>query len=411
MSRLTRISIVALSVIVFLYVGLGYVLGKTTDDKSYRSLSVFSEVLEHIQEDYVDEPNIAVVTAGALHGLLESLDPLSGYLSPREYADYRDRMKTTQHGDPGMTISKRFGYIIVVSVVPDGPAEKATLRSGEILEAIGGFSTRDMSVGQATMLLQGTPGTTVKVGVVRRGKTEPEEITLNRQIMGPEHIVADKVGDDVGYVRIPAMDPVDVSELRDKLAQFDKQGVHKLVLDLRDCTRGDVPNAIAAAELFLTSGKITSLEGQTVTHKDFNAEPDKAVWKASVDVLISPSTSGAAEVLAGAIKGNKRGDLVGERTFGSASEQKVIPLDDGGAVILTVAFYSTPDGKSIVDEGVAPTVEVHAKTIDPSAPPPTGADMEEPAPLGPGQLPKASDDPVFDKALDLLKGGESKKAA
>jgi carboxyl-terminal processing protease len=409
MSRLARISIVTLSIIVFLYVGLGYVLGKTNDDKdkSYRPLGVFGEVLEHIQEDYVDEPNMAVVTSGAMHGLLESLDPLSGYLSPREYADYRDRMKSSQHAEAGMTISKRYGYIVVVSVVPDGPAEKSSLRSGEILEAIGGFSSRDMSVGQANTILQGAAGSVVKVAVVRRGKTEPQEISITRQAIGPQHIVADRVGDDAEYVRLPAIDPMDVAELHDKLSQLDKQGVHKLVLDLRDCTRGDVPEAVAAAQLFLSSGRITSLEGQTVPHKDFTAEADKAVWRAPVEVLISPSTSGAAEVLAGAIKGNKRGDLVGERTFGSASEQKIIPLDDGGAVILTVAFYSTPDGKSIVDEGVAPTVEVHPKAADPSAAP----EMEEPAPLGPGQLPKAEDDPVYNKALDLLKGGEATKAA
>src|ERR1700687_2485075 len=182
MSRLARISVVTISVVIFLYVGLGYVLGKTNDDKSYRSLSVFGEVLQHIQEDYVDEPNMAVVTAGALHGLLESLDPLSGYLSPREYADYHDRMKTAQHGEAGMTVSKRFGYIVVVSVVPDGPADKATLRSGEILEAIGGFGTRDMSVGQANTLLQGAPGTVAKVAVVRRGKTEPPENSITRQV-------------------------------------------------------------------------------------------------------------------------------------------------------------------------------------------------------------------------------------
>src|ERR1700680_4847981 len=107
MSRLARISVVTLSVVIFLYVGLGYVLGKTSDDKSYRSLSVFGEVLQHIQEDYVDEPNMAVVTAGALHGLLESLDPQSGYLSPREYADYRDRTKNALHGEAEMFIPKR----------------------------------------------------------------------------------------------------------------------------------------------------------------------------------------------------------------------------------------------------------------------------------------------------------------
>src|SRR4029077_7351132 len=160
----------------------------------------------------------------------------------------------------------------------------------------------------------------------------------------------------------------------------------------------DVSQAVVAAQLFLTSGRIASLEGQTVSHKDFEAEPDKAVWRSTVDVLISPGTAGAAEVLAGAIKGNKRGDLVGERTFGSASEQKIIPMDDGGALILTVAFYSTPDGKSIVEEGVAPTVGVHPKAGDPSAAVPS-ADTEDEAPLGPGQLPK-SDDPVYNKGLE-----------
>src|ERR1700693_2161336 len=106
MNRLTRIVVVALSVVVFLYIGFGYVLGKTTDDKSYRSLSVFGEVLQHVQEDYVDEPNMTLVTSGAMHGLLESLDPLSGYLSPREYADYRDRTKNAVRGDTGMTARK-----------------------------------------------------------------------------------------------------------------------------------------------------------------------------------------------------------------------------------------------------------------------------------------------------------------
>src|SRR3984893_16259707 len=148
MSRLARISIVTLSIVIFLYGGVGYVLGKTSDDKSYRSLSVFGEVLQHIQEDYVDEPNMTLVNAGALHGLLESLYQQSGYLSAREYADYRDRTKNAQHGEAGMTISNSNGYIVVVSVVPDSPPEKASLRDGKILEAIAGFGTRDMSVGQ-----------------------------------------------------------------------------------------------------------------------------------------------------------------------------------------------------------------------------------------------------------------------
>src|SRR5260370_36707037 len=221
-----------------------------------------------------------------------------------------------------------------------------------------------MSVGQATMLLQGAPGTPVKVAVVRRGKTEPQEVSINRGVIGPQHVVADRVADDVAYVRLPALETTDVTELRDKLVQFDKQGLHKLVLDLRDCTRGRVPDAITAAQFFLSSGKIASLEGQTVPRKEFSAEPDKVVWRSPVDVLISSSTSGAAQVLAAAIKGNKRGDVVGERTFRTASDQQPIPLYNAAHVILTAAFYSAPDGKSILEEGVAPAVEVASKSQD-----------------------------------------------
>src|SRR5271169_2300198 len=141
MSRLARISVVTLSVVVFLYVGLGYVLGKTDDDKTYRSLTVYGEVLQHIQEDYVDQPDLSAVTAGSLHGLLESLDPYSAYLSPREYSDYKEKQKNPAKGEVGVEVAKRFGYAMVVSVLPDSPAEKAGLRSGDILEAIAGFTT------------------------------------------------------------------------------------------------------------------------------------------------------------------------------------------------------------------------------------------------------------------------------
>jgi len=398
MSRFWKTVIIALSIVVFCYAGLGYLLGKSDDDRTYRSLTVYGEVLQHIQEDYVDEPNLPLVTAGSLHGLLESLDPLSAYLSPKEYSDYLDRTKGGTHASVGMTLSKRYGYIIVVSELPGSPAEKAGLRSGDILEEVGGFATRDMSVPQAYLLLDGPPGTTVKVGVVGRGKTEPEQVELTREIIAPLHVVASKVSDDTAYVRLPSLDGGTAAELATKLAQLQHDGAQKLVLDLRDCSTGPDSEGIAAAQLFLSSGTIGSLSGQTVSKQEFDAAPDKVVWHGPVEVLISPSTSGAAELLAAAIGGNKRGDLVGERTFGTASEQKTIPLDDGAALILTVAYYYTPDNKAILDDGVPPTVEV--------APPAEQTDqaVETPAPLAVGQLP-TKDDPVYDKALDLLKAG------
>src|SRR5690348_12553648 len=402
MSRFAKIAVVSVSLLVFSYVGLGYMLGKTDDDKAYRSLTVYGEVLQRVQEDYVDEPNLSNVTAGALHGLLESLDPFSGYLSPREYADFKEKQKNNNRGEIGATVAKRFGYIVVVSVLPDSPAEKAGLRSGDIVEEIADFTTREMSVGQANSLLAGTAGTTVKLALVRRGKTEPQPVTLTRAAIPVPHLTADKIDDGIGYVRVPSLQTGAAAEFRDKLQQLDKQGLRKLVLDLRDCARGPVSEGIAAAQLLIPSGTITVLKGQTVSRQEFDAAPDKVVWRGPVAVLISPSTSGAAEIIAAAVGDNHRGDVVGERSFGAASEQKIIPLEDGAALVLTVAYYYTPENKSILENGVMPTSEVAL------APPELGAE-DLPAPLGVNQLP-SKDDPVVRRALDLLKN-ESLKAA
>ncbi len=398
MNRFAKIIVVTLSIVVFCYAGLGYLLGKSEEDKTYRSLTVYGEVLQNIQDNYVDEPNLQLVTAGALHGLVESLDPESAYLSPREYADYKDKQKNQAKGDVGLTLSKRYGYIYVVSELPDGPAEKAGLRSGDILEAVRGFATREMSVAQADILLQGDPGTTVQVGVVRRGQTEPAEVEVTREILPLIYVDADKVTDGTGYIRLGTLDFGAAADLRQKLQQLPGQGAQKLVLDLRDCSDGPVSEGVAAAQLFLPSGTIATLSGQTVATQSFQADPTKVVWRGPVEVLISSTTAGAAEVLAAAIGENKRGDLVGDHTAGMAAEQKLIPLDDGAALILTDALYNAPDGKAILDVGIAPTVEI--------APPADDSDdqtAEPPPPLSIGQLP-AKDDPAYLKALDLLKG-------
>ncbi len=404
MNRFGRILVVSLSMVVFCYAGLGYLLGKSEEDKTYRSLTVYGEVLQNIQDSYVDEPNLQLVTSGALHGLLESLDPQSAYMSPREYTDYKDKTKNQARGDVGLTLSKRYGYIYVVSELPDSPAEKAGIRSGDILEAIGGFATREMAVAQASLLLQGAPGTTVKVGALRRNRTEPDEIELTRATLPLLYVDADKVTDDTAYLRLATLDLGAAADLRFKLQQLQSQGAQKLVLDLRGCAEGPISEGIAAAQLFLTSGTITTLSGQTVAKQDFEADPSKVVWRNPVEVLISSDTAGAAEVLAAAIGENKRGDLVGEHTAGLAAEQRLIPLDDGAALILTDALYNTPAGKAILDDGVAPTVEV-VPPLDES----DEEQVEPPPPLSVGQLP-AKDDPVYNKALDLLKGARQKAA-
>src|ERR1700732_2890415 len=320
MNRAARVGFFAASVAIFCYAGIGHVLGRTPDDKSYKSMLVYSEVLQKIQQDYVDEPNMRLVTAGSLRGLLESLDSQSSYLTPREYTEYKQKMQSAGTGETGLNLSKRFGYVIVISVLPESPAEKAGIRSGDIFEAVAGFTTRDMSVGQALNLLNGPAGSGVKVGVIRRGRAQPEEIDLVRQKLTPSKITAQKTDPDILALRVPSLDAGRADEIRARLADADKQGIHKLILDLRECGRGPVSEAVSVARLFISSGTIATLRGQTVSAQTFFADPSKVVWKNPVAVLIDGTTSGAAEVLASAVVASHRGDVIGERTFGLASE-------------------------------------------------------------------------------------------
>jgi carboxyl-terminal processing protease len=412
MNRWVRLGILAISLVIFGWVGLGHVLGRTADDKAYKSLVVYSEVLQKIQQDYVDEPNMHLVEAGSLHGLLESLDSESSYLTPREYVEYKQKASSSGTGETGLNLSKRFGYIIVTSVLPDSSADKAGLHSGDIFESVAGFTTREMSIGQAQNLLSGQQGTGVKVGVIRRGKTDPDEVELLRTKLAPSKLIVQKIDNDTLALRFPSIDAGRAEEVRTRLQEASKQGVTRIILDLRDCGRGSIPEAVAIARLFATSGNLTTLKGQTVPEQVFSADPAKVVWKGPVSILIDGTTTGAAEVLAASLANTKRGDLVGDRTFGLASEQKLISMDDGAAIILTVANYYNADGKSILEEGVTPTEVVHAGANnaddgddgDDSA----SSNAQKEAPVTPRPL--SSEDPLLRKALDLLKNPVKKAA-
>lgn len=414
MNRIARYGILTISILIVGWVGVGHVLGRTANDKVYKSLQVYSEVLQKIQQDYVDEPNMHLVAAGSLHGLLESLDSESSYLTPREYTEYKEKSANPGTGESGLNLSKRSGYIVVTSVLPDSPGEKAGLHSGDFLESIAGFTTREMSVGQAKNLLSGLPGTAVKVGVIRRGRTDPEEVDVVRQKLVMPKLIVQKVDNDTLAFRFSTFDAGTAEEVKTRLLEAQKQGISHIVLDVRDSGRGVDSEAIAVARLFISSGNLTTLKGQTVSEQVFAADPAKVVWKGPVAVLTAITTTGPGEVLASAFANTKRGDIVGERTFGLASEQKLIPMEDGAALILTVANYYNADGKSILEEGVAPTEVVHAASSlnddsedgdDSSST--AGAQKEPP----PGPKPLSADDPVLRKALELLHAPVATKKA
>jgi carboxyl-terminal processing protease len=399
MSPLARKIIVGLSVLVFAYVTAGYVLGRSSDDKAFRALTVYSEVLEHVQRDYVDDPNMHQVTAGALHGLLDSLDPQSGYMSALEYKDFKEKSSNQMKAAAGVTLTKRFGYMSVISALPGSPADKANMRMGDILEKIAGFTTAQMAIDQAQVLLTGDPGTVVKLSIIRRGKTEPQDLDLTLAKLAAPKLVDDKLQGDIGYLRVPEFEDGVTKEIHEELVQLDRQGAHKLILDLRDCSSGDDREGIATAQLFLASGTITTLKGQTIAPAVSAADPAKEVWKQPVIVLIGNGTAGAAEIVASAIADNHRGETVGDRTYGTASMQKLVQLDDGSALILTVANYYTPAGKEVPVDGVVPTVAVRP------APDDLAAALNPPAPSS------SASDPVVKKAIEILQSPAADRKA
>src|ERR1700751_1653814 len=336
--------------------GLGGVRA-SSNDGAYRQLQVYSEVLSRVNSEYVEDPNIPKVNDGALHGLLEALDPNSSYLSPKEYQDYKSK-KTDAKADIGAAISKRFGYAAVISVVPGGPADKAGIQGSDIFEAIEGHSTREMSLAEIRALLSGQPGSNVTVSVGRARRAEPQKLTVTRDIVAIPTVSEKLMDEGVGYIKADTFSKGKSQEIAAHIKSLQKQGAKKFVLDLRNNGEGDESEGIAAANLFLNHGTITYLQGQKYPREAFNADPSKAITNLPVVVLVNKGTAGPAEIVAAAVLENARGDVVGDKTFGGGAVQKLIELPDGGALILAVAKYCSPQGKAIQDAAVSPNIAV-----------------------------------------------------
>ena len=400
-----KATILATSFAVLLFVVIGSLGGvhASSNDGSYRQLQVYSEVLSRVRSEYVEEPNIPKVTDGALHGLLESLDSNSSYMSADAYKAFKAH-KVEGKADIGAVISKRFGYAAVVAVLPGSPAEKAGIEPTDIFEAIEGQSTHDLSLPEIRNLLAGAPGSTVNVEVVRARRAEPQKVQITRDIVNMPP-VADKMMDDsIGYVKVEALTKGKAQEVASKIKSLEKSGAKKILLDLRYCAEGDESEGIAVANLFLNHGTITYLQGQKFPREAFNADPSKAITTLPVAVLVNRGTSGPAEIVAAAILENARGDVVGDKTFGDGSVQKTLDLPDGGALILSIAKYYSPSGKAIQDTAITPNVVV-ADSLDEIVSPDDGDDSA--APSDDQAKPKNQTDDQLNKAIEVLKSRAS----
>jgi carboxyl-terminal processing protease len=371
----------AVAVFIFAALGLGYALSQfgwigvhagDEQDGAYRQMRVYAEVLRKIQNYYVTEPNMTEVTDGALHGLLDSLDPDSSYLTPAEYKMYKDR-PATENGQTGLTVSKRFGYATIVNVLPGSPADQEHLRDGDVIDLIGKQSTHDIPLALVRFMLNGKPGTTVTISVVRPFKPDPDKITLTRAVLSPPPL-QEQFYDNatILYLKPGVLTAARVDDIAARIKAAGKG--RKILLDLRDTTGHDLKQGLRLANFFIKSGNLATLQGQKYPLQVFPADTSQWLTDAPVAVLVNHGTYGAPELTAAAIEDLKRGDVVGERTFGEGAVQRTIDLPDGAALMLTVAKYEEPGGKKIQDDAVTPNVVVASPEDDGEPMPPSNAD-------------------------------------
>ncbi len=388
------------AVLLFMVVGgMDGVRASSNSDGAYRQLQVYSEVLSRVRSEYVEDPNIPAVTDGALHGLLESLDANSSFLTAAEYKDYKSH-KNAGTADIGAAVSKRFGYAAIISVIPGGPSDKAGLQDSDIIEAIEGKSTHEMSLAQIHNLLSGPAGSNVTIAVVRARRAQPDKIVITRTNVEIPPATDKMLADGIAEIHVDALTKGMTQEIAAKIKQTQKDGAKKLILDLRNVAEGDPSEAIATANLFLNHGTITYLQGQKYPREAFNADPAKAITALPLVVLVNKGTAGPGEIVAAAILENARGDVVGDKTFGDGSVQKTLELQDGSALILSVAKYYSPSGKAIQDAAVTPNVLVADAEDDGPVP----DEDENAVPADQQKKPAApAQDDQLQKAIEVLK--------
>lgn len=413
MNSKSKYAILLISSVLVIYAIIGGMLGRVSaQNGSYQQLSIFTEVLSRIQSDYVDEPNLKNAVDGAIRGLVESIDPYGGYLTPKDVTFYKDySANPLKIPGIGATLAKppRLGYPVIVAIIPGGSAAKANLNSGDIIESIDGLTTRELNLVQIHSLLSAPTNKPAVLSVIRSRRAEPEMVSVNREIIQPPPVEARMLEDNIAYVKVPYLSPGKGQETKRQLESLLKKGAARIILDLRYTAGGDDKEGLEIANLFIESGPLAYLgstntsPSQKKTKEALNADPKQFLTKVPVAVLVNQGTAGAAELVAGAIEDSHRGQVVGIKTFGIGSVQKLIPLENGYGLVISTAKYFTPSGKEIQDNepqdsGIKPTVEIRQvveENLDPN---------DEPdAPAPPKEQPVKDEDRQLNRAIEILK--------
>lgn len=371
MSFKSKFTMIVLSASIALYAIAGAWLStraqQPANDPSSQQ-TIFESVLQHIKNDYVDDPNMDKVRAGALRGLAYGLDPYSTYLTAEQVKNYRSGDKNNQVGI-GAELSQASSFLYVVAPVKGSPADQAGVRAGDIIEYIDGKATRDISLYDARQLLNGAAGTEVKLRILRAG-ARPLTLSVKRGTFRAPASESRMEAGRIGILRINSLDSGEAADARARLQDLLKQGAQKIVVDLRSVAGGEIQEGVSVANLFIREGAIAKTIGrEQKVLKSFDADPKAAIFNGPAVLLIDSGTAGAAEVVASAFVEDKRGDVVGEKSFGAGAEQELFTLRDGDGLLLTTVKWASGSGKPFLGDdrnksGIAPTVEVKRPDLE-----------------------------------------------
>jgi carboxyl-terminal processing protease len=369
MSFRGKFIIVLVSFVISIYAIFGGLLGNFAPTFAQQPINdagaqirIFESVLQHIQNDYVDEPNLEKVRAGALRGLAYGLDPYSSYLTAEQVKDFQAN-KTSNKVGIGAEFSQVSSYLYLVSVIKDSPADKAGLKAGDVVEYIESKATRDISLYDARQLLQGDANSKVNLRILRAG-VKPQTISVTRGAYKIPKSSARIEAGKIGVVKVFSLEKGEAADIKAHVQDLAKQGVQKIILDLRGVAGGDLNEAVETANLFVRDGNLAGVLGrENKVTKTFAANPAKHVYDGKVVALIDLGTAGAAEVVASAILERQRGEVVGERSFGAGTEQQLFALRSGDGLLLTTSKWASANGTPFLNtertnSGVKPSIEV-----------------------------------------------------
>ena len=327
-------------------------------DKFYEKIDLFSEVLEKIQNEYVEEIDRSEVMDSAINGVLQSLDPYSAYMNPKIYKE--SQVETSgEFGGLGIEVSMEAGVVKVIAPIDDTPAARAGVKAGDYIVQIDGEQVQGKTLMEAVNLMRGPVGSAIEITIRRKGLKRAKIIKIVREVIEIKSVVSRIINDDVGYLRLRSFNQNSDNQLKKKINEFKKNNLTGYILDLRNNPGGLLSQAINISDFFLDNGEIVSTRGRKKReNRKFFAKKGDQIKGKPLIVLINNGSASAAEIVAGALQDQKRAVLLGENTYGKGSVQSIIPLKNRGAIRLTISKYYLPSGKSISNVGVTPDIKV-----------------------------------------------------